>query len=245
MSALRVLHQLVRPVADDAQLIGAAQATRSEPGCLEAECYRNIEQPQQLAVVELWADQWSFSEYWSRRLLEEGQDAPLRSSEDAGYEHAATEFYAYALFHRPDRAWQPIESRENGKIFWPASNGVRILSQAAASNLEEWIPWGLSNARETRREPGCLQFDHLQSIEFPEHVLLLELWQPPQSIYDAHWQLRLKSNANALGIRREPVPRRLGTAGIEFYRYQRFVHLYDRWLPAEVDRWSETILWPD
>lgn len=246
MTRLRVLHQFQSGSGADAELIELTQGTRKEEGCLEAEAYRNFEHADRLAIVELWEDQYVYGAYWERRLQAIGDAAAPRSSALFDNEPAQSEFYSLQYFRRPDRVWEAADHADKPtKIAWPAGDGVRIISQSGASNLEEWLPTGLANARETRREPGCIQFDHLGSLEFATHALLLELWSPNQAIYDAHWQLRIKTNAAMAGVRRVSTERIHGASGIEFYRYQRFTHLYDRWLPAELERWSETVIWPD
>lgn len=225
--ALRALYEFTASPGRDTELGSYAANVRTEPGCVEAEAYRSVTDPSHVAVVQLWADQYAFSEHWRRSHVLDASEV------------ARAEFYPHQYFDL-DGAWvaQEHEGRNSG-IVWPNSGSVRVLIQGSAADLDAALPSTLDNARETLREPGCLQFDWLRGIEFTHHTLLLELWQD-QRIYDAHWQLRLKTGPSGPP---PAAPRSVGSEGLEFYRFQTFIHLYDRWLPSDVNSWSETIVW--
>ena len=241
MTAIRALHPLPAGT-DPAAAAGYARRLRERPGCLEAECYRAISDPGALYLVALWADQRDHDRHWAKVLADPGDDLVHASVRPDAPEGEPAEFYRHARFHL-DRVW--VADRFAGqapKILWPAAGAVRVIIQSSFADPERALPEFAADELATRREPGCLQYLRAQSVEHPEHFLLLELWRD-QAVYDAHWHLRLKTGS---GRRKaEPAPRRLGANGLEFYRHQPFRHLYDRWLPADVARWSETILWPD
>lgn len=241
MTAIRALHPLPADT-DPTEAAGYAQRLRERPGCVEAECYRGIVDQDEVFLVTLWADQADHDRHWASVLADPGDDLVHAAVRPDAPEPAPAEFYRHARFHL-DRAW--IADRfadQEPKIFWPAAGPVRIIIQSSFADPEGALPELIDNERATRREPGCLQYLRAQSVEYPEHFLLLELWRD-QAVYDAHWHLRLKTGSG--GRAAEPAPRRLGTNSLEFYRHQPFRHLYDRWLPADVSRWSETIVWPD
>jgi quinol monooxygenase YgiN len=243
LPAIRALHQLVADDSQGAELVDYVQRVRKQPGCVEAECYRSVDDPRNAGIVELWRDQHAYGDYWTRVLDSPEQDVVLRAAAQPGPGRAGSEFYRHQYFYR-DRIWVPVDHRDRTqKVRWPASGSVRIIIQNSQSNVDTIAPVLLGNARETRREPGCLQFEWFRSIEFRNHMLLLELWQD-QAIYDAHWHLRIATGSGG-AVAREPAPRQQGSNGLEFYRYQPFTHLYDRWLPADVTRWSETVIWAD
>lgn len=128
-------------------------------------------------------------------------------------------------------------------MFWPAISPVRILVTASLADIDELAPALKVEIAQTRREPGCVEYAFYRSVEFPAHLAVLELWQD-QGVYDAHWQLRMKTGRAGAGGG-ENAPREHGSNGFEFYRQQTFMHLYDRWLPTAEINWSETIAWPD
>ncbi|MFG1667698.1 putative quinol monooxygenase [Streptomyces sp. Y7] len=242
MTATRVLHQLTDSENRDAELIEHVQRVRKEAGCTEAECYRSALDPQKVAIVELWQDQYAYGDYWTRVLSSADPGPVLRSASSQAQGESASEFYRHQYFY-PDPVWVAAGHKDRTqKIFWPAGDGVRVIIQTSMPNVDAALPALLENMRETQREPGCLQFELLRSIEFPNHILLLELW-PSQQIFDAHWQLRMKVGSDEEAP--EPAPRQQGSNGMEFYRHQPFQHLYDRWMPAEVTKRSETVIWPD
>ena len=244
MTSIRALHQLVADGSQDAGLVDYVQRVRKEPGCLEAECYRSLVDPKNVGIVELWQDQHSYGDYWARVLDRPEQDAVLRTASQHPQGESSSEFYRLQYFY-PDRVWVAVDHQDRTqKIFWPTSGSVRIIIQGSQANIDETLPAVLENVRETLREPGCLQFEQFRSIEFPNHMMLLELWRD-QAIYDAHWQFRIKTGSGSAGVVREPAPRQQGSNGLEFYRYQPFTHLYDRWVPANVANWSETVIWAD
>lgn len=241
MTGIRALHPLPAET-DPAVAARFAQSLRQRPGCVEAECYRGIGDQNELYLVSLWADQRDHDRYWASVLEDPGDDLVHAAVRPGAPELAPAEFYHHTRFQL-DQVWVAERfADEQPKIFWPAAGAVRIIIQSSFADPDAALPELVADEQATRREPGCLQYLRAQSVEYPEHFLLLELWQD-QVVYDAHWHLRLKTGSG----RRKAAPgeRRLGTNSLEFYRHQPFRHLYDRWLPADVARRSETIVWPD
>ncbi|MCL3819413.1 antibiotic biosynthesis monooxygenase [Aeromicrobium wangtongii] len=236
------MHELRAEPAQDTQLAEHARTLREEPGCLEAEWYRSLAGGGRVALVALWDDEVAYGRHWARVLsASDSGDPVLRGASARGQGETGGEFYRHQPY-RLDTTWIPADHREDvAKIHWPAGGAVRIICQNSQSNVDEITPALLDNARETGREPGCVQFEWFTSVELAGHMLLLELWQD-QVVYDAHWAFRLKTGSGALPAR-QSTERAQGTNGLEFYQHQPFTHLYDRWLPVDLGRWSETVIW--
>ncbi|MET8948897.1 antibiotic biosynthesis monooxygenase [Streptomyces sp. NPDC004542] len=241
MTAIRVLHQFHAGEEQEERLLAYTRRLRKETGCLEAEHYRSVVAPASIAVVELWEDQYLYGEHWARALEEAEPDVVLGAVSGRTQSGATSEFYRHE-YYQPGRVWLPVAQQgRTQKVFWPAAGAVRVLYQGSPADTDAVLEEVAEGVRETRREPGCLQFEWFRGTEFPGHVLVLELWQD-QTAYDAHWLLRISTGSGGDGG--EQAPRRQGTNGLEFYRGQEFTHLYDRWLPADVARRSETVVWP-
>jgi quinol monooxygenase YgiN len=233
---VRVIHRFGDQTADVADLVGYAKQTRDEVGCLEAECFTGLTGEPITAVAELWEGETAYARAWGSALQSR------RAGLLFGHGRPESEFYQHRYFHPDDGAWVGDGQAASGdKIFWPAAGPVRVVIQTSMPDVDAFAPGLQANAAETRREPGCVAFEWCRSAESEHHVLLLELWES-QALYDAHWALRLRTSPP--GPPPSPAPREHGTNGTEFYRYQPFTHLYDRWLPADPSRWSAAVIWP-
>lgn len=251
MSRLRVLYQLCRRPGDHEDLLAHTGAARSSPGCEESECYRGFEFSENVTIVELWSDEFAYSDHW-RKLVEDGTpwNTILRSSAERSYAQNGCEFYWHQHYSTVQGVWIPPEDHERSSVLmWPGGAQVRIIGQSTRGQVQETLPQLVAYSEETRKEPGCLQFEHYQSIEpgAEGDTVNLELWTD-QVIYDRHYSLRYKSMAagavRASGGRNMERPARaLGANGFEFYQCVRFTHLYDHWRPEDVYRWSETVRW--
>ncbi|MFD4506234.1 antibiotic biosynthesis monooxygenase [Streptomyces sp. NPDC058457] len=250
--SLRVVHQRVVEPGAQAAWSAYAAGLRDSKGCLEAEVYRSLDDPERLAVVELWEDDGAFGRAWGE-LLAEGtlppglSSSPPKSVAGAG---SVSEFYRHGYTDRASGNWLPTSRADEAwRVAWPARGQVRVVIQTSTRPTQE-EPWpgGVEALLETRREPGCLQFEVFAGVEFEQDGLLLELWED-QSRYDAHWRLRTRvreaGGAGGGGARPVQHERGQGNNGVEFYRHQPFVHLYDRWLPVAPEAWSDTVAWPD
>src|ERR1044071_3383744 len=99
MSRLRVVHHLCRAAGDDEDLLAHTAAARMAPGCEEAECYRAFERRENVAVLELWSDEFAYSERW-RALVNSGEafKTVLRSSAERSYGRNGSEFYWQQIY---------------------------------------------------------------------------------------------------------------------------------------------------
>lgn len=236
--ALRILHRLTLPASADERLAAEARATRELPGCLEAEAYRSLRVPTEVAVVQLWAEESAHDAYAA-----EVADAVVPSlvADLAGRDEARTEAYAHEYFAPVEGVWAAASQGAERRIVWPARGPVRILIQSCFADPEAEAPALAANELETLREPGCEEFAWMRGVEDPRHILLLERWTS-QRIYDQHWVLRRRTGSG--GPARVRAERSLGSNGAEFYRHQEFRLLYGRWLPADEDAWPTTVDWP-
>ncbi|WP_244931381.1 antibiotic biosynthesis monooxygenase [Nocardioides sp. W7] len=241
---LRILHRLTLPATATAsatatgRLAAEAVAARSLPGCREAEAYRSLSSPDQVAVVQLWEDEDAHDAYAA--AVADGAVASL-PAELASRDEAGTEAYAHEYAAPVEGVWTAASQSAGRRIVWPARGAVRIVIQSCFADPDAEAPGLLANEAETRREPGCLEFAWMRGVEDPRHILLLELWES-QRIYDQHWLLRRRSGSG--GPARVRAERTFGSNGAEFYRQQEFRLLYDRWLPRAEDAWSTTVDWP-
>jgi quinol monooxygenase YgiN len=238
MGPIRVLHQLRTDRGDD-ELASYASEAGAYPGCVESECYRSTRDRETVAVVQLWRGEDAFSAYWAELLGAAGNDLVIGRVGASGAPASTTEFYRHQYFDL-DRIWiASTYASQASRINWPAYGAVRIIIQDSLAEFDAELPDLHANTNETHREPGCLQFEYFRGAQYEGHSLLLELWES-QQIYDAHWHLRIKTRRP---VTRKKAPRESGKNGREFYRHAGFRHLYDRWLPASVDQWSETVTW--
>ncbi|OZD68871.1 hypothetical protein CH272_28085 [Rhodococcus sp. 05-340-1] len=243
MAALRVIHQLRAGDSQESDLLEYTHRLRKQDGCTEAEHFRSLTDPEHVAVLELWDDEFAFGNSWAQSLSEQNANVILRAAAAQPQGESGTEFYRHQGFLPGERSWTPIgRDVAEQKIVWPAAGSVRIVIQQSQHDLDAAVDALISNRAETLREPGCVTFDFFRGTEFPDDMLLLEVWHD-QAVYDAHWAMRIRTGS--VGGGGEPSPREHGTNGFEFYRQQRFVHLYDRWFPADVSNWSEAVVWAD
>jgi quinol monooxygenase YgiN len=251
MPRLRVLYQLHRPLGDDEDLLAHTAGARATAGCEEAECYRAFERREDIALIELWSDEFAYTERW-RGLVASGEafNTILRSSAGRTYGNDGVEFYWQQIYANKDGVWTPPEDHERSSaILWAGGGPVRIIGKSTRGEIRETMAQLIAYSEETRREPGCLQFEHMQSIEpnAQGDTMNLELWTD-QVMYDRHWALRRRCVAAgavlASGGRQTDRPsRQLGGNGYEYYQYTRYSHLYDHWRPEAVERWSESVRW--
>src|SRR5436309_533442 len=86
---------------------------------------------------------------------------------------------------RPEGVGPPSNAVDRkSRLAWPGRAQVRIISQNTQGRIHETLPQLVAYSEETRKEPGCLQFEHFHSVEFEPHTMNLELWTD-QVIYDA------------------------------------------------------------
>src|SRR5436309_4277464 len=109
---LRVLYQLCRELTDDRDLRTHTEQARGETGCREAECYRGFENPEHIAILELWEDEYAYSEHWTRQLKDDmAFSTILRSSGVRRSGKDGAEFYRHQYFQTSEGVWTPPEAR--------------------------------------------------------------------------------------------------------------------------------------
>ncbi|GAB7008005.1 hypothetical protein JCM18899A_54840 [Nocardioides sp. AN3] len=217
-----------------------ADRLRDELGASEAEAYAAVNDDGLFALVEVWPSQAQYAEHWASAVANPKEDWLLGQLHDAANDMSPSEFYMVEPFG-PGAAWTATAiGAQKSAIVWPGRGAVRVVLQIGLTDSAQLRANLVADQMLTRREPGCLQYQWLRSVDVAEHFLLLELWEN-QFVYDKHWSLRTKTGS--AGGEMPMVERKRGTGGIEFYRQQEFTHLYDRWLPADVRSWSETVVW--
>jgi quinol monooxygenase YgiN len=245
--SMRVVYQLCREIGDDKDLIAHAHAARSAAGCLESQGYRGFEFPENIAIIELWEDEFAYSAHWARLLeSEEAFTTVLRSPGTRHLGGDGFEFYPQQYFGNVEGTWTPRGRDKVSAVRWAARLPVRIVGQHTRVITDEFVANLLAYVRETCREPGCFQFEHFRSIENDSDTCTLELWAD-QIIYDKHWKLRRASQSAGARLASagefERPPRLHGNDGYEYYQWVPYKHLYDHWAPEEYTQWSETVLW--
>ena len=236
--AIRILHRLTLPLSADDRLTEEARLVRALPGCREAEAYRSLRDPHEVAVVQLWEEESAHDAYAA-----DVADAttPSLVAELAARDEVRTEAYAHEYFSPVDGVWTAASQGAERRIVWPARGPVRIIIQSCFADPEGEAPALLDNEQETLREAGCEEFAWMRGIEDTRHILLLERWTD-QRLYDQHWVLRRRTASG--GPARKRAERSLGTNGAEFYRHQEFRLLYGRWLPTDPEAYPTTVDWP-
>jgi quinol monooxygenase YgiN len=241
---LRVVHWFSGSASRE-ELLTYCEAVRGVAGGAEAGCFQNIEEESSLLVIELWRSTDDFADYWRSAAMGEVNDTLLQFASENVPGWRRTELYMEQRFvhgHADvDGDFRPESSSDRKPIVsWPSRGSVRLVISVTLKNLDDAIAGFVHNARDTRREPGCLEYHWWRNLELPDQVLLLELWQS-QSVYDHHWQLRHKTGHVA---RRGSASERPKSNALELYRCEAFRFLYDRWLPVDQAEWSATIAWP-
>lgn len=235
---LRVLHDFTGPVERDL-LVRSAGALRSSVGCVSAEAYASVTGDEHVALTALFESEQDYWTVWDAAAKVDDLRAVLDDPQ-----RCVTEFYQRTDFAVADGIWAPVAAdRAARRIFWPANGQVRIIIEYAVQPNDRMRALAVREIADTRHEPGCLQYDWLESLEVPEQLLLLEVWSD-QVIYDRHSQKRVDTAAyRGDSLRKVAEPKR-GVASREFYRRQCFSPQYDRWLPADVAGYSASVHWP-
>lgn len=135
---------------------------------------------------------------------------------------------------------------------------MSAIRVAVQSNLEnaDGIAAIVEGAAAVRAEPGCLHYELFQSMEYPENLVQIELWQD-EAAFDRHWQAVQAEPARggllAGGDARlcaphhygtPRAPRRTGENGIEIYPIAPFGRAPDgTWQRTGVPL-IESVRWP-
>lgn len=256
MAPIRVvIHHRDTPDGDAAR-VARAKAMRSEPGCLQAEDFRSLENADHMLHLELWEDAAAWDRHWTAlkaspegpaiveamRALQApyhpgGPDHPRKLGNDA------VEFYSQRVFTRQGPIWVATDDRSSPQsIRWPASGAFRLVIQMTADPAADIAP-RLRNTETTRAEVGCDEFEFFRSLEYPENIALTETWSSPAT-YDLHWLLRIQQQAGAPGgPAAPPIQRRYGEAGFEWYPHCFFTLVGDTWMPEDPAKRMTTVVW--
>lgn len=82
---------------------------RAEPGNLQYQVFRSIEQPNEFALLELWADQETYDRHWE--LQRSIPDRPSFARVPRSQGRDGIEFYFdHRYFALVDGRWQPAET---------------------------------------------------------------------------------------------------------------------------------------
>jgi len=256
MAPIRVVIHHRGDPSSDAALLARTAATRSEAGCLEAQDFRSIENPDHLLHLELWESPVAWDQHWANlRSSADGRQQietmrTLQAPFHAGHPenprkvgNDAVEFYPQRVFTRQGPIWAASgDAVSPGSIRWPVGGAFRLVIQMTIAPDADLTP-RLRNTEVTRAEVGCEEFEFFRSLEFPENIALTETWSSPET-YDKHWLNSLRRQA-ALpgGPAPTPVERRYGAAGFEWYPHCFYTLVGDVWMPEDPARRMSTVIW--
>lgn len=228
---IRVVHRIAQAPAG---LLEDIQAVRKLEGCLQAELYKTLsDTDEDHAVAFLFESEAAYVELVSAL----GEYPALRTTVMDG----DSEIYRQEKYALADGRWVP-ESGFDGRLVWPAEGAVSIVIQGAYEPNASMRELTAVEIAETRREPGCEYYAWFENVELDNHLMLLEVWAD-QVIYDAHWFGRTKTADYRGDSGRAPATPERGEASREFYRQQAFEFQYGRMVPAQVSRYSESVVW--
>jgi quinol monooxygenase YgiN len=112
--AIRVVSNVtVAPEAVDAYLDywrRRSAECRAEPGALQYQVFRSIEEPNEFALLELWADQQTYDAHWAAQRAIPDRPvfprAPRRQGRDG------IEFYEQRYYIQADGRWVPADDED-------------------------------------------------------------------------------------------------------------------------------------
>lgn len=222
------------------------QAIRARGGIVQAEQYRSLglldngEQEATTAVAILAESEAVYSD-----LIRDLKQYPAFAEL---VQHGRIELYDQSSYGLAEGRWAPLpepgaDALPQSVITWPARGEVSIIIQGAYEPNVEMRALTAAEIADTRREPGCVFYAWMDNVELPNHLMLLEVWAD-QRIYDAHWFGRMATGEYRGDSGRVATTPERGAASREFYRRQQFEFHYGRLLPASIDNYSETIVWP-
>lgn len=119
MSAIRVIATIVLPSGDFADEVASSmnevnQRRQKEPGCIQYELFRSLDDPRKIALHELWESKAAYDEHWVSQCAKDGMPDPER------LKRAKVEFYQYEVFDCIEGIWQPENPEDRiSTIRWP------------------------------------------------------------------------------------------------------------------------------
>lgn len=130
---------------------------------------------------------------------------------------------------------------------------IRVIIQNNSPRSQEGF--GDRDAH-AKAHSGCLQYEFYQSLEFPENVAQVELWDSVAS-FEAHWSelLGAGERLSVLGSAPEEIcapfhqglpstPRRGGVNGVEMYQHASYTQQDDVWVPMQESDRPRSVRWP-
>jgi len=109
MAGVRVLVQVEMASAEaiDAAIPAFLEMTakaKTEPGAVQYEMFRSLEEPKRLVLLEHWASKELYDKHWNDQVAREGlPDTSALSRTDA-------EFYVHAIYDIVNGVWQPRDT---------------------------------------------------------------------------------------------------------------------------------------
>ena len=258
MTQIRVVVQSNRKDADDviSDLNEQAQRVRRTDGCLQFEYFRSTDIAEDLLLLGLWESVEAFDAFWQEHpesafALEEPRllQAPYHYGSPVlprRHGQNGVEFYRHTYFQQEGGVWIPTGDGERVETLrWPSYTGVRIINQGTSDPENPGDRSRYTN--DTRQEPGCIQFEQFRSVEFPVHIVNMELWTDP-GIYDYHFLNRILQMQSGTVTRpagpRTPIPRVNGANGFEFYQHTYYSLVGGIWQPESERERMVTVRWP-
>lgn len=85
---------------------------RAEPGALQYQVFRSIEQPNEFALLELWSDQETYDRHWAAQRAIPDRPVFPRAPRSSGRD--GIEFYEQRYYTLVDGRWVPQDERADG-----------------------------------------------------------------------------------------------------------------------------------
>jgi quinol monooxygenase YgiN len=82
---------------------------------------------------------------------------------------------------------QPIRSQKYSKGEYDMNFVLAVMIRIKPENVEQFMAQALANGRETRKEPGCRQFEVLVDAAERTKVMLFEIYDDEKA-FEAHQQ---------------------------------------------------------
>ncbi len=111
MAGVRVLVQVEMASAEaiDAAIPAFLDMTakaKPEPGAIEYEVFRSLEEPRRLVVLEHWASKELYDKHWTDQVARDGLP------DQSPFTRVDAEFYVHAIYDMIDGIWQPRETAD-------------------------------------------------------------------------------------------------------------------------------------
>lgn len=227
MDMIRALHRVAGRATRSYELLSEYSALAAVGGASIAS-YRSSDGSD--VLCELWPTEVEFAQFWQEQDRSDSPAVALAAD-------ALTEIYRHVPFGRPEWVWAPRGDEPSGPgVMWPNRRPVRIVYQFDDSAFPAIEDRPIT--RQTRLEPGCEEYEYLEGAG--SRHLLVEKWSN-QTLYDRHWDLRVRTGTAGLGTGEE-----VSTPAddqIEFYPFETYQLLYGSWFPTDPSAASTSVRW--